>query len=1452
MLRRRQKKNTLKIRTACGGKIEQLEKRMLLTTIVDSGNGFTASSIEYKDASDALVRVTYSGVTAELVFGNVSKTAPQRASTADLVSPGDTVTPGRDLFHIYVQKATVDSYISIARVPGLTANPRPMQPFGGGVSFNTNNLRTGDLVAVTSGPGDVLLGARTKQLGTVVGSENRAIIQMGFNGLGIMPATKNGKLMAGLSVAPKQDLGKFLLGGTIIGSVYVPSGSIKTFYCGALLTGDARGQRSVQNGAVFEPPGVPQIPNNFYIGGDLRDLIVMGSIGTNAPQPNPDEPIYVVGTDVEIHGRSNQIRSFNMILAKTWVHNDPKAPKLGSAMEELERRATYLPSEFFAIPGGDVTDFENGVLGDRQPNFNNDTFDTPQFLGVFNSKKLGANAIQVDGIVNEIPDAPDKDIVDYYALPLMAGQTITVRLINGGDVGVYDPDQRLVASSYLNNFIEGSGNGSGSNLTTATLFNSEKPFQVTAQKPGIYRFAIGEFGGANDGFGGLLGGTFYQLRITGAGNLGLGALAATSAISNRTNTGTGPLVPPPEPSAMVVNGDFGAVWVQTGRIIYTGVAEKPDIEAHGGNLRAVDALQIGRTTAGTATEAPTFFIDQSFLANHGNIGMVRARTGDLVLETVRATQKNGKGPGGSIQLLSVESGFFYGQVFADKALGTIIANDMNTLAPSGITVNADKLGRDGIIDLIDVKNQMGVLGAGGPAITTNQGGNVRYMRAGGAVFRDRFFGGGSPEQTTFVQGQEAVVNDDSGTQIRIQPAPNTLDDLTGGTTDAGTLTLITYPIRSGGVVVMNVQSSRGVTVTSSGIRGGAAEIGRIESFATGAPLINDPGPDFIIGSADDPKGPDNIANSGDEPLILDPSSTLPENNILISGNARTDVLELKGNTFNSIRNRTGGEIVSTNITGTVGLLESATLGLPRNSTGMPPRFARISDVSNTPLAITAGVVNTFPFRDQRNGIVVVGNVAQIRSTLGMGNLMINGRVGSIVANSDGKGVSGVVEGINAPIFVTGNITSVNIGEGVLPSGSGGMSQAGIYSMGRIGTVANQGLGSDIRGNIIAADNIDQISLRDGAIIGATIGTIEATGVQGVAVITNTGADLEASRRFGQAFVTTSGANINGQPTGEITRMGLRGKGGIMGSTFLISNMGPIDIKGGFGIFNSYFSLTGAGRVLPIITDGYGIRNTVFQGGAFGVAFNARATGKQLPVTAFSPSVRLSEKYKFDPYTGASMDFFTDLHAALGTSSRKPIRTASTYGGAIQNSSFVSSRDLGTMTADRISDVTVSYGNQVGTIAARKTISKLRVTSGGIANLTTGGSMDRSNFTIAGPLSNVHIGGSYLGSNRILTQGPNGSIGTMVVDGSLYGTIEAAIAINTLRVGQHVGSSLVLTGGNIKQLIIGGSVLTGSSISVQKTLAQLVINGDVQEGASITAREITKKKIGGKALGTVVG
>jgi hypothetical protein len=147
-------------------------------------------------------------------------------------------------------------------------------------------------------------------------------------------------------------------------------------------------------------------------------------------------------------------------------------------------------------------------------------------------------------------------------------------------------------------------------------------------------------------------------------------------------------------------------------------------------------------------------------------------------------------------------------------------------------VNADNTGKPGVIDLIEVTGNMGTLAVGGPILTTGPGGNVRYFHVGGTAFRPVTAGGSEPEETTYAQGQNAVITDDSGANVVIEPTQElNFDPVTGGTTNnSGTLTVLTYPIipaagqaSGGGSVILRVTSTRGMRITSTGL----AEIGEV-------------------------------------------------------------------------------------------------------------------------------------------------------------------------------------------------------------------------------------------------------------------------------------------------------------------------------------------------------------------------------------------------------------------------------------------------------------------------------------------------------------------------------------------------------------------------------------------------------------------------------------------------
>src|SRR2546421_12638207 len=120
--------------------IEQLESRWLFNTIITDTDPLTPTpatvTLEYKDARDHTVRIVVHGdVSAEFIFARVTKGADKTGFGGNQVILGDAVSPtsfdkdgklqanpedGRDLFHVYIAQASIDSYIAIADVPAFS------------------------------------------------------------------------------------------------------------------------------------------------------------------------------------------------------------------------------------------------------------------------------------------------------------------------------------------------------------------------------------------------------------------------------------------------------------------------------------------------------------------------------------------------------------------------------------------------------------------------------------------------------------------------------------------------------------------------------------------------------------------------------------------------------------------------------------------------------------------------------------------------------------------------------------------------------------------------------------------------------------------------------------------------------------------------------------------------------------------------------------------------------------------------------------------------------------------------------------------------------------------------------------------------------------------------------------------------------------------------------------
>ena len=245
-------------------------------------------------------------------------------------------------------------------------------------------------------------------------------------------------------------------------------------------------------------------------------------------------------------------------------------------------------------------------LGRRNPRrtaqlFNNDSFATAEYVSAPPDAGTGlTNSVVVDGNIQDNPQVNDK--VDYYAIPLMSGQTITASvkeislLSNNLDLGVFDPEGRLIYSDY----------NAGNQLQT-----EEKPFQFTTTEPGVYRFAVGEFGDSH--FTGASRGNFgefpYQLVVKNVGDLAIGAIVATGDIVDNPGFTNG---------FSAVNGDFGAL-VAGGRFSSFDGSNNT-VVAENGNLRTIQAGTIGDTANGLNPEITVTF---------GSVGLVESTVGSL-------------------------------------------------------------------------------------------------------------------------------------------------------------------------------------------------------------------------------------------------------------------------------------------------------------------------------------------------------------------------------------------------------------------------------------------------------------------------------------------------------------------------------------------------------------------------------------------------------------------------------------------------------------------------------------------------------------------------------------------------------------------------------------------------------------------------------------------------------
>jgi hypothetical protein len=1462
--------------------------------------------------------------------------------------------PSTDVFTIFVTKNDPNGSSTDGKIAISTVGSTGLTPYTGGVSLHVAQRGPGP-TDVTMGPGGVLIGALSIQTETI----NNAQIDFGNVPFGSAPVPANTftllpstitSLAPGLITAPGISLDSFLLGGTITGAVNIAD-SIQTFYAGAIVTGDASGNDgridAAGNPSIFQRSNNTLTAGNFSVGGDLRELVVAGNI--SSPLTGNIATDYTAGTDFRIGGRVGEIHVGGSSGATGLIVGSDIGPVLPGNI--IQREIEFRGLDPALRNGATGLDFAQFKLSpeDGLGMIVNDT--QPQYLGTINSTVLGAtltsvsNVVQVRGVLQNIPVTyVPLDTVDNYGVGLLAGQTYTFQLLSlasfdpatGLETDIIPGDPTSLAQTDLSKLgyasvaepitlelIDPDGRVVATDFNNVDLTQTEqRPFSYKADRPGVYTIRV---------TASFLGTTFlaafpYEVRAFSLGKISVGGYRADGSIDdarlNLVNGTTSSTVLTTgftqTPGLELQQGDFGVLDAASNLFS----ASTNFLTVDNGNMRVILANDIGQFGTNTGAEIGNgdFGNGIDVYAPHGALGLVR--TLDASASGVMDFNRDDGNIafGGNIQLVDAPA-LFFGNLLTNKAIGVIRVGDLSVLgdtigvfssagtlaAPSVFAANFDNVGNDGFIDLIDqhgdarngvgAAGEFGTLGAGGPAITTGPGGDVRYIRAQGIVHRDAFFGGGSPDITTSAPGASLSLTDDSGGVLTFIPTgavnPNLAfnpllpeDPVTNPRLlDQPTLTALTYPIRgSGGSVIVNVTSTQGLTINSSA-RGsqGAVEVSSLT-------LATDPFPaagldtsgtvqvatqagnilvsTIILGN------PTTFTASGSTTTLTSPTTgatvistaaadtvTLGTANTplnLIVNGATTDIFDISAPAanFDNITNNTGGEIVNTNINSVGNFFNNGPIGLPKSHTGEVPRpFQELA--AGFPTGI-------YPFqagtgRNETLGVYIATNAVDIRSAHGIGNVAVGnfsgqsnitvqslaisptgvapltavGNIGELSPDFKGGNHPETFDGIDAPAIASGTIVTANIGEGILPTGSGENALAGLYAYGPIDLVQNSRSHADIRGNIESATRIGQIRLTNASIINSNIfvttNVINSSELTpGIAVTSPTVIETGAFIPFTLANITVSG------------------DGGIIGSSFEAATIGPVSVSG-FGLLESSFVVPGNGLMAGIQAGGYGIRDVRINAGSDLGYLKATGNGSNLPTNKVSTDVRFSESSRTtdelstaDPFFGLTPNRLIDIHANLGTSSRTPSIKGITNTGIIEDVLATGSRNLGTVSAFQIRGnqpfqtvppsfiqslpnqaSTFNFGESIGTITTKSIINGLSVTTGQLKNFTPGSDVLHTSITVASKINTIHINGSLAGDSLIQTTGFNSSIGSIFIKKNLNGTIITTGRIGTISVGGSINGSITINNTNRKSnalntLTLGGNAVTGS----------LTINGSV--------------------------
>lgn len=1192
----------------------------------------------------------------------------------------------------------------------------------------------------------------------------------------------------------RTDQGIFVDGGASIGSVYIHG----------LVHGS-----SVFTGAV-DKINIGYLVGSITVKGDLGTLTVGSDAGMWAPE-STDGGIaaqFDTGGQLVVERTLGRVDIGGRSAMDITVVGDLNSPTTRPARDVY----TFYESEFiYGIQNGDEGDVVDAILNstgfvarqpsqrfrqtDMAPVFNAGTYRNDSLMGAefINSSSTG---VRIVGDLSGFEPGNAEDRADVYAFATDGVNEVVFDTVgNIALARVVDADGRTLAAPQL---------GIG-----AERVAFQGQFRFKPEAPGVYYLVLtdGQLGDTGAGS------APYSVAVSGLAPVALGSVRTAASM------GVGGLAP----SITVLTGDMGTLRVGTGATGGGGADESPlgiFNNPSGANVDdALNLIGVTVTTQGSLYEVMAGS-DIGGRSLEGLTGSVRfAIGGNLGALLTGQSPAVGRGTnegdanfltllvGGSIGTIDIRGGIGMDQDNTDDPRAPVSGADSVFIRTGQSGGRGDigflRTGFSVVGDALNVRISPGS-SMGAMLLAQDPGeyqASLDLLRAGDDVPDDGRFG--------VYDGIRGVpLTSGAGSNIRFVDVPrydisngtNARTELFGSTPvefvdDGGSRAIFTVegfgPDPLGRVVALPVDGSQGVvvalvdvdlsggrTLTISGVgSGGSFEIGRIRVSAADA-----------------------------------------TSRIIITGGVQIDILRIDmdagaGAMLEIINDTVGGDIVAidvagisrVDIAGNLGTTEVVSWGPQLLGPEMGISFDLVQDVGgelgfdagqgfidpdfggdglyrgiNDDTA-QAGEANLDdiggPFDSRLNGLVVRdGDVQEVLVRGSVRDVILQGDGATLVtlrANADGVTVFGGFDGIVGNIYA-GNMTTIDIGDGLASPGSSPMLSTGIIASDDILEItSSRGSGAIIKGVILAINNDDavtnegeaqglnSVSLNRGLYDGAFIGAM-------------------AIDSFWNGLLY-SDANIT---TGDVNR--------ISGSqtNFFRSRAQALNLSS-FELSQGYFdasTLNILGRADNVVATGF--RNSTLLGGALELKENI--------ISASGDIVSLSAIEDIE-------DLVVDVTGNV----------------------------TGSISARHITRSTIDVDNTIQGISTRGSLKSSEIVAGQLRSLSAGAAIESSSIAISGPLNSVSAA-TRIANTEIEVTGPNGRIDSISARDLVSGSISSSGPIGTINVSQgDLIANIVTTTsrGNVSSLRAGRDVVAFTDISgdLQSLVAGRHIGSQADKG-----------------------